>query len=102
MGDGKNNPLLQHIHGVGPLPRGMWRMGSWMDQHGDLGPGVIGLYPLAGTETFGRTGFYIHGDDKTKPGQGSHGCIVRSPEALRKLMWDTAVTNKDFEIEVVE
>ena len=78
-GDGLNNPALQAVHNVGPLPKGFWRMGAPVD-HERLGSLAIPLYPCEGTETFGRTGFYVHGDELGAPGQflASDGCAIFS------------------------
>lgn len=72
---GKNNPLLQDVHFVGPTPRGVYDIGEAKD-HPTLGPCVMLLTPVQGTNVFGREGLYIHGDNKKHPGEGSHGCLV--------------------------
>jgi hypothetical protein len=72
---GKNNPLLQDVHNFGPIPRGVFDIGIVHDDV-KLGPCVMMLTPVQGTNVFGRTDFYEHGDDKKQPGFGSHGCIV--------------------------
>ncbi|MGO9260313.1 MAG: hypothetical protein ACLQU1_29000 [Bryobacteraceae bacterium] len=28
MGPGKNNPAMQDVHDVGPIPKGKWHMGA--------------------------------------------------------------------------
>ncbi len=73
-GPGKNNPALEKFHNVGPIPKGAWKIGSPVDN--SLGASVMPLTPAAGTETYGRSGFWIHGDSKSHPGLASHGCIV--------------------------
>lgn len=74
-GRGKNNPSMQAAVGVGPCPQGLWRMGEAFT-HPKLGRVAIPLSPEKGTETFGRTAFYIHGDSISDPGNASHGCII--------------------------
>jgi hypothetical protein len=76
--DGLNNPDMEQVEGVGPIPRGLYNIGEPRDG-GHLGPFVMNLDPCPGTDVFGRSLFRIHGDsandfDKT----ASHGCIVTS------------------------
>lgn len=78
-GDGKLNPDMQDIADEGPIPRGFWRIGTPYDSESH-GSEVMSLTPLAVTETFGRSGFLIHGDavDPARRGDVSLGCIVMS------------------------
>lgn len=83
-GDGKNNPALQAVHDVGPIPCGDWRIGAPIDlQGGPHGPFVLPLTALHGTETFGRDGFLIHGDRIDAPGTASQGCVIL-PKPIRQ------------------
>lgn len=77
FGEGVNNPTLEAVLNVGPLPRGLWTI-SGPPFEGIHGPYCLRLSPKAGTETFGRTGFLAHGDEVEHPGEhlASHGCIV--------------------------
>lgn len=76
-GDGKNNPDAQHLRSFGPLPRGLYKVGPWEDEHPGLGPIVARLTQVEG-DTYGRNAFYIHGPamNPDKYGQESKGCIV--------------------------
>lgn len=73
--DGLNNPAMEQIANIGPIPRGAWYIGPTFDSplHG---PFCIVLTPQPGTDTFGRSGFLIHGDSIAHAGSASHGCIV--------------------------
>jgi len=71
--DAENRPAK------GPLPRGLWSMGSAI-QHGSLGPISIPLEP-AGADTFGRFGFFIHGDNRFGDFSASRGCIILPRDA---------------------
>lgn len=95
-GEGKNNPEMESVHDVGPIPRGHWKIVGPPVTHPKLGPYVLDIEPKKGTETFGRTGFHIHGDSKTAPGTASHGCIVAA-RATRIFVW----TSGDTDLEVV-
>lgn len=69
----KNDPLSQQLKGMGPIPQGAYNVGDAFDDP-EKGPVVMHLIPCTGTETFGRSGFLIHGDNKTST--ASHGCII--------------------------
>lgn len=64
----------------GPIPRGMWRLGAAF-RHVRLGEVAIPIHPLEGTNTFGRTAFYIHGDNRAANGTASSGCIILPRDA---------------------
>lgn len=72
---GVNNPAMQDVQMVGPLPRGLYTSGKPFDSP-RLGPYVIPLYPDHNNEMFGRSGFRIHGDTHALNHSGSEGCIV--------------------------
>lgn len=76
-GDGVNNPLLQNVKDVGPLPEGLYSMGPLQD-HGELGKDVIQLIPHDENEMYGRSGFFIHGDEILHPNEhlASDGCMI--------------------------
>jgi hypothetical protein len=40
------------------------------------GPYVLRLEPASGTDTFGRSGFLMHGDSKKSPGCAFEGCVI--------------------------
>lgn len=94
-GVGKNNPDMQTVHDVGPIPRGRWRMTAMLDTP-EHGPRVIRLRAEEGTVTFGRDGFLIHGDSIAAPGEASHGCIIIG-RIQREQVWRT----QDTALEVV-
>ncbi len=71
--DGRNNPLLQEVHDVGPLPVGFYTFGAAVDGT-HLGPTAIPLDPEPTNTMYGRSAFYMHGDSATH--DASHGCII--------------------------
>ena len=84
FGPGRNNPTAQGIHNVGPIPQGLWVVGTMVDmQH--FGPTVMRLTPAPGTNALGRDGFLIHGDSAIHPGYASHGCIILPGPARQKI-----------------
>ncbi len=84
-GEGVNNPAMEAVQKVGPIPRGKWKIVRWDTRHGNKGPQVAVLAPV-GHDAHGRTAFLIHGDNTTPdPRDGSHGCIVAS-RAIRNAL----------------
>ena len=85
-GNGKNNPEMQNVHNVGPIPEGDWTISGPPVDTKSHGPYVLRLIPEPETETFGRSGFLMHGDSKEHPGTASEGCII-VPKAVREKVW---------------
>ncbi len=79
-GKGLNNPNDQAIHYVGPIPQGLWDIGAMAADGGHMGPNVLPLTPAAGTDTFGRDAFFIHGDNDKVNHTASEGCIIIRPD----------------------
>jgi hypothetical protein len=75
-GAGKNNPRMEMMPEVGPIPRGRYQISRPYDTEGH-GPHVMKLDPLGHT-AHGRTAFLIHGDNRRSPGHASKGCIILS------------------------
>jgi len=81
---GKNNPELQGMKCVGPLPQGKYTIGKWGD-HGEVGPNSAPLTQIEG-ETFGRNDFLIHGPGGEDPANCSKGCIVIPHDERMKVI----------------
>ena len=89
-GRGKNNPALEGMAGIGPIPCGRWKMKDIYDSD-NVGPRAIVLWSLDGKpddrdERTGRGAFRIHGDSIRAPGTASKGCIIL-PRITRLRMW---------------
>lgn len=82
---GKNNPDMQNVKGIGPLPRG-WYTAQPPGDDAVVGKFAMRLIPDVGNEMFGRNSFFMHGDSIQQPGMASHGCIVM-PRAVREKFW---------------
>lgn len=93
--EGVNDPALQDVHEVGPIPRGTYTIGA-PEETPEHGPYVLRLTPDPENEMFGRAGFLIHGDSVVTPGTASQGCIIM-PRFAREQVWNSG----DHEIEVV-
>ena len=93
-GRGLNNPAMQNVPGVGPLPRGRYTMTKVGDSP-NTGKFTITLDPCEGTDTCGRSEFRIHGDNPRLDHSASHGCIIL-PNTVRRTIWGSG----DHDLEV--
>lgn len=94
FGAGKNNPRVQHIPNVGPVPVGRYEISRAFHSQAD-GVVCMHLTPKEGTNTYGRGGFLIHGESPSNDGDASRGCIVLSRPV--RLLIDAS---EDRELEV--
>jgi hypothetical protein len=94
--NGKNNPDMQAVHDVGPIPQGDWTIVGPPVNTAAHGPYVLTLTPAQATNTFGRSGFLMHGDAVNAPGTASRGCIIM-PRTAREQVWNSG----DTDLEVV-
>ncbi len=85
QGEGRNNPAMQHVKNVGPLPCGWYTAGELEPTHGALGVFVMALKPDPGNEMYGRGDFYCHGRKSPTDLTASHGCIVQDRRARLKF-----------------
>jgi len=92
--EGKNNPLMQNVQCIGPIPQGKYRVGEPVEGS-HLGPYALPLIPYPDNQMFGRSRFYMHGDSMEDPGAASEGCIIM-PRITRETVY-----NSDIDIEVV-
>jgi len=93
--EGKNNPDMQNVKGIGPLPKGLYTILPPRPSP-VVGPYALPLLPDPHNEMFNRSSFYIHGDSVEHPGEASHGCIVID-FSVRHLVW----LSNDHVLEVV-
>lgn len=94
--DGKDNPAAQNLVGIGPIPRGTYTIGAPFT-HPHAGVYTLRLAPQSGTNTFGRSGFMMHGDSIEHPGHASDGCIIQNL-MVRRQVWESG----DHTLEVVQ
>jgi len=91
---GIDNTALEDIPYVGPLPRGIYSIAAPID-HPRLGPCSLPLTQISG-DSFGRSAFFIHGDNSLGNDSASEGCIIM-PRAVR----DQIATSGDNQLTVV-
>jgi hypothetical protein len=94
--NGKNNPAMQAVPNVGPIPQGEWTIVGPPVNTPDHGPYVLHLQPTPETNTFGRSGFLMHGDSIESPGCASRGCVIM-PRTVREQVWNSG----DTDLEVI-
>lgn len=80
--EGLNNPDLEHVRNVGPIPRGDWTIGKAF-HHPSKGPVCMRLTPAG--DIHGRDGFLCHGDNNKGDRSASNGCIIM-PRAVRNAI----------------
>jgi hypothetical protein len=92
--EGKNDPAMQAVANIGPIPQGNWAIIGPPFNSRDHGPYVLRLQPAPGMNTFGRSGFLMHGDSIESPGCASKGCVIL-PRAIREEVWNSGDTALD-------
>lgn len=85
---GQNNPDMQNVPNVGPIPRGLYAIGDPY-HHPHLGPVVFDLTPDPSNEMFGRSLFRIHGASYQHPELSSEGCIILSLNIREQIAFDS-------------
>lgn len=78
-----NNPAMEHLKGIGPIPRGLYMIAAPRTSE-RTGRFVLDLTPL-GHKALGRSGFQIHGDNKNGDFSASQGCIVIGPKERSEI-----------------
>ena len=76
-GEGLNNPAMEAVEGVGPIPAGTYKIGPARDPIDHLGPIALPLTVVRfANPALDRSGFFIHGDNAAADHSASDGCIV--------------------------
>ena len=87
-GDGVNNPASQNVPNIGPIPQGTYTIGPQQSNTTGSGthlPNSMRLTPQNGTNTLGRAGFLIHGDNSRGDRTASHGCVILNPTIRNRI-----------------
>lgn len=98
-GDGKNNPLMEHVVDVGPIPAGTYTIEGPPINTKAHGPYVLKLTPDANTTAFikslGRdpATFLMHGDSIPHPGTASEGCVIQDRMTRERVNSTLATDN---------
>ena len=81
-GEGTNDPAMESIANIGPLPKGRYLIGLPY-HHPKLGPLTMNLTPDIDNVMYDRRDFRIHGDNDAH--DASHGCIVQDHDVRLKV-----------------
>ena len=84
---GKNNPSMQEVSCVGPIPCGLYTIEQPINSP-THGPFAMPLVPDPINEMYGRSAFLIHGDSLEHPGVASEGCIILN-RTFREAIWSS-------------
>lgn len=98
---GRNNPAMVSTPQIGPLPPGRYRIERSRNS-ATLGPVVFDLTALPGTNTFDRSLFRIHGNDKQN--DASHGCLILDHDvrlAIASVVDHISANDNDTILEVI-
>lgn len=76
-GAGLNNPAMQNVQNIGPLPQGTYTIGPQY-KNPNTGVATMNLTPAATNNMFGRSLFRIHGDNAAQNNSASEGCIIQN------------------------
>jgi RHS repeat-associated protein len=94
-GPGLNNPAMQNVQNIGPLPQGDYTIGPQQD-NGSLRQSMR-LTPNPSNQMFNRWGFLIHGPHDHDNHDSSNGCPV-----LNKSIRDKIASSGDSCFKVVQ
>jgi Protein of unknown function (DUF2778) len=86
-GDGLNNPAMCNVPDVGPLPQGKYTIGQPISDD-NVGVFALPLTPDPSNDMFGRSAFFIHGDNPAMNHTASDGCIVLA-RPIRQVIADS-------------
>jgi hypothetical protein len=78
-GSGVNNPSMQGVNSVGPIPTGTYRIERQQDNVTGSGLRLrasMRLTPVPSNSMHGRAGFLIHGDNGRRNRSASEGCMI--------------------------
>lgn len=71
-----NDASKTNIPDVGPLPEGFYTLGTPIPMEQKVGAYAIPLIPDLENQMYGRSGFFMHGDNTKMNQSASKGCIV--------------------------
>jgi hypothetical protein len=100
-GHGLNNPAMQDVQKVGPIPMGFYTIGP-AHTHPRLGPVVMFLTPDETNNMYGRGDFFFHGDNAEMNHTGSEGCPVQGKPARESVAANIGKYPGSDRLEVIE
>lgn len=95
-GAGLNNPAMQAVHGIGPIPCGVYTIGSPRVPSARPGAPVLPLDPDPSGPMFGRTALFARDDIAATNPKASGDCVV-----FKHLILFQIAASADRQLEVL-
>lgn len=98
-GAGVNDPSMQSISRVGPLPTGRYTIGPQYYSP-NTGRATMALTPAPTNQMYGRSAFRIHGDNSQRNRTASEGCMIFNRDIRDQIAnsGDTDLVVEDFSL----
>jgi RHS repeat-associated protein len=84
-GLGLNNPAMQNVQNVGPIPQGTWTIEPQQNNTTGSGRNLPASMRLSPHDEINRAGFLIHGDNGRGDQSASTGCIILNREIRNQI-----------------
>jgi RHS repeat-associated protein len=85
-GAGLNNPAMQDVPNVGPIPQGTWIIGPQEDNRTGSGHSLPASMRLTPQDVdTDRSGFLIHGDNSRGNQSASEGCVILNRNVRNRI-----------------
>eukprot|EP01017_Pseudomicrothorax_dubius_P026942 TRINITY_DN304_c0_g1_i6.p1 TRINITY_DN304_c0_g1~~TRINITY_DN304_c0_g1_i6.p1 ORF type:complete len:146 (+),score=42.75 TRINITY_DN304_c0_g1_i6:3-440(+) len=76
-----NKEQFQNLRAKGPIPVGKWKVVQSFARHPNLGTLAHWIEPVAVPNRYGRSEFFVHGDNSRNNHTASAGCIIVDNDA---------------------
>eukprot|EP01017_Pseudomicrothorax_dubius_P026941 TRINITY_DN304_c0_g1_i5.p1 TRINITY_DN304_c0_g1~~TRINITY_DN304_c0_g1_i5.p1 ORF type:complete len:189 (+),score=61.51 TRINITY_DN304_c0_g1_i5:73-567(+) len=91
-----NRQEYQSLRAQGPIPVGKWKVVETNEYHPYLGYQAHWIEPVAVSRNYGRSEFFVHGDNSRQNHTASAGCIIVENEARENIRRGDFVVVKTF------
>ena len=92
-GEGLNNPDMENVPNIGPIPAGVYEIGRAHYPEDHLGPIALRLYAFQTNNMYGRFGFFWHGDNAFMNHTASNGCIISSRNTRQRVQLNQDISD---------
>eukprot|EP01017_Pseudomicrothorax_dubius_P026940 TRINITY_DN304_c0_g1_i3.p1 TRINITY_DN304_c0_g1~~TRINITY_DN304_c0_g1_i3.p1 ORF type:complete len:146 (+),score=44.08 TRINITY_DN304_c0_g1_i3:3-440(+) len=91
-----NKEQFQNLRAKGPIPVGKWKVVQTNNRHPYLGYQAHWIEPVSVPKIYGRSEFFVHGDNSRQNHTASAGCIIVENEARENIRRGDFVVVKTF------